>query len=249
MIDLRFEDGLATIALDHGPVNAIRLEMLTALDEALDRVEGDAGARALVLTGSGPFFSFGFDVPHFLDYARPEFERFLVAFTSFYTRLFAFPKPTVCAINGHAVAGGWMLAQACDARVCATGRVKLGLNEVRFGAALFSGSVEILRHLVGGRHVDRLAGSGPFLDPDEALAIGAVDELSDRAELAVRARAVAEERYGAVQAPAFAALRRLVRGPIVDGYRDREAASIERFLDVWYAPEMREALSKITIRK
>jgi len=158
-----------------------------------------------------------------------------------------FPKPIVAAVNGHAVAGGWMLAQTCDARVIARGNVKLGLNEVRFGAALFAGSVEILRHLAGGRGADLIAGGGQFIGPDEALALGLADALCDAEALPGRAVDFAQH-YAGVTQPAFAQIRQLVRGPIVDGYRDREDASIERFIDIWFTPSVREALAAITIR-
>ncbi|MHC5114179.1 MAG: enoyl-CoA hydratase/isomerase family protein [Planctomycetota bacterium] len=239
--------GVAVVTLAHGKVNAIRREMVEALDAALDELEADDATGAVVLAGEGPFFSFGFDVPHFLDHDRAAFEAFLRAFTSLYTRLFTFPKPIVAAVNGHAVAGGWMLAQACDARVIARGNVKLGLNEVRFGAALFAGSVEILRHLAGGRGADLIAAGGQFLGPDEALALGLADALCDADALPARAVDFARH-YAGVRQPSFAQIRRLVRGPVVDGYRDREDDSIERFLDIWYRPEMREALAAITIR-
>lgn len=238
----------ATITLEHGRVNAIRLALVERLDSALADLERDDGVSMVILTGRGPFFSFGFDVPHFIGHDRNDFARFLHEFTALCTRLFLFPKPLVAAINGHAVAGGWMLAQACDARLVARGNVKLGLNEVRFGAALFAGSVEILRHLAGGRATDLLAGSGSYLSPGQALTLGLVDELCDSGELLTRALTFIEERYGAVSRPAFAEIKRLVRGPVADAYRDREAASIERFVDVWYSPAVRTALAGITIR-
>jgi enoyl-CoA hydratase len=241
-------NGIATLRVEHGRVNAIRPEVVEDLERRLDELERDDAVRGVILTGTGPFFSFGFDVPHMLDFERDAFGRFLHAFTGLYTRLFLFPKPVVAAVNGHAVAGGWMLVQACDAIVVGAGNVKLGLNEVRFGAALFAGSMAILRHRAGGRTADLVAGSGAFFGPDEAVDLGLVDETCDRDALSARAGALLTHRYGGVALPAFAAIRRVVREPVVDGYRDLETPSIERFLDVWYAPGMRASLEQITIR-
>ena len=73
---------------------------------AFEALRGDAAARAVILTGSGRFFSFGFDIPEFLSYTREEFTSFLTSFTTLYRILFSYPKPLVAALNGHAVAGG-----------------------------------------------------------------------------------------------------------------------------------------------
>lgn len=248
-MDQTVTNGIATLALDCGKVNALRLEAVEALDAALSVCAHDDAVSTVILTGRGAFFSFGFDVPHFLGRSRDEFGAFLHAFTDLYTRLFLFPKPIVAAINGHAVAGGWMLAQACDARVAVAGRTRLGLNEVRFGAALFAGSMAILRHLAGGAGADFIAGTGAFVGPEEAAARGLVDEVCGRDELEDRSTALAEERYGTVTQPSFADIRKLVRGPVVDAYRERETPSIERFMDVWFSPQVQSSLEGIVIRE
>ena len=88
-------------------------------------------------------------------------------FIDLYRVLFSFPKPLVAAINGHAVAGGCMLANACDHRVMASGRAKISLNEVTFGATLPAGSAEMLAYWVGSRHAEALALSGRMVDASE----------------------------------------------------------------------------------
>src|SRR5436305_4357714 len=99
-VDVETRDGIATVTLERGKVNAISPAVVVELSSAFGALRGDASVRAAVLTGRGKFFSFGFDIPEFLSYPREEFTAFLISFTAFLRDLFVFPKPLVMAING-----------------------------------------------------------------------------------------------------------------------------------------------------
>ena len=99
------------------------------LRHVFDELAEDPAVRAVVLSGRGSFFSFGWDVPEFLSWPRERFTGFLESFTTLYLSMFQFPKPLVCAINGHAIAGGCMLAMACDERLMVTGRARIALTK------------------------------------------------------------------------------------------------------------------------
>src|SRR5688572_11127240 len=132
IVERSVTNGVATLALSRGKVNAINPELVQALERRLDEVEADDAIRAVVLTGRGSFFSFGWDVPELLSYEPEAFAAFVARFAQLYRRLFAFPKPVVAAINGHAPAGGCMLALACDLRIMASASARIGLNEITF---------------------------------------------------------------------------------------------------------------------
>ena len=151
------QESISIITLNRGKVNALDEEVVVALEAHLERLAGDVSTRAVVLTGQGSFFSFGLDVPTLYDYSPEDFTRFLDRFTRLYLRIFEFPKPVIAAINGHAIAGGLMLATPCDYRVMATGKARISLNEVTFGSSLFAGSIEILQCVVGHRNAERIA--------------------------------------------------------------------------------------------
>lgn len=112
-------------------------------------MEADHNLKAVILTGTGRLFSFGFDIPEFLSFSKEAFSDYLTGFTDLYTYLFSYPKPVVAALNGHTIAGGCMLALACDHRVMAAGKGKISLNEIAFGASVFAGYTEMLRFWVG----------------------------------------------------------------------------------------------------
>ncbi len=125
-------EGIAEVALRRGKVNALNEQMVRELRECFQQLADDPGTSAITLTSQGPFFSFGLDIPEFLNYSKPSFLEFLVAFTDLYTYLFGYPKPVIAALNGHAVAGGCMLALACDLRIMVSGKARISLNEITF---------------------------------------------------------------------------------------------------------------------
>ena len=113
---LDIHEGIATVRLERGKVNALNEQVVDELSSCLRGLESDPTVRGVLLTGTGKFFSFGFDIPEFLGAQREEFTGYLRKFTTLYRELFVHPRPVVAALNGHAVAGGCMLATACDVR-------------------------------------------------------------------------------------------------------------------------------------
>ena len=238
---------VVTVTLSRNKVNAINAAMLQELDRCLDEVERDTAVSAVVLTGQGKFFSFGFDIPELLTYSKQVFRDFLTDFTSFYSRLFLFPKPVVAALNGHTIAGGCILATACDYRVMAEGAGKIALNEVNLGVSFFAGATEMLRYVVGSRNADGILSSGEMYSPEQAAELGLIDEVVPVAEFEGRVGAIADA-YAARDARAFAGMRQLLRQPIADRFVKREAASIEAFIDLWYSEPAQTILKQVRIR-
>jgi 3,2-trans-enoyl-CoA isomerase len=132
-VEVQLQEGIATVVLERGKVNALNPVVVEELSATFSTLQGDTAARAVVLTGRGKFFSFGFDIPEFLSYTREEFTTYLTSFTALYRNLFMYPKPLVAALNGHAIAGGCMIALACDRAIMVQGNAKISLNEIAFG--------------------------------------------------------------------------------------------------------------------
>ncbi len=238
---------LAEVRLERGKVNALDEEMVDELAGCLLRLARDPGVRAILVTGTGKFFSFGFDIPKFLDDSREAFLAWLKKFAALYRDLFACPKPVIAALNGHAVAGGCMLALACDARLMSAGKGKIALNEIAFGSSLFAGSVAMLRSCVGDRNAARIALSGTMYTPEEALALGLVDRVVAPEDLLSAAREVARE-HGAKDPDAYRSVKMLLRAPALDEMAQREEGSLREFVEIWYSERTRANLRKIEIR-
>lgn len=240
-------EGVAILTLDRPPVNALNPAVVAELTRVVASVAELSEVSAAVLTGSGPFFSFGFDVPKMYDQSRGEFRGFVESFLALCRRLFAFPKPLVAALNGHAVAGGCMLATACDYRVMKGSGALIGLNEVTLGATVFFGTHEMLVHAVGSRSAEHLETGGALIEAEEAQALGLIDETAPGE--GVLAAAIDKAQGASPAFPdAFAELKRLSRAPILETIDKGEGEGIERFLDLWYSPATRRALREIRIR-
>jgi enoyl-CoA hydratase/carnithine racemase len=214
-IELQKSEGIATLTLRRGKVNALNGAVVDQIRAALKALEGDPEASAIVLTGAGKFFSFGFDIPEFLSFTKEQFTEYLTNFTGLYTYIFLYPKPVVAALNGHAIAGGCMLALACDYRVMVAEKAKISLNEIGFGSSVFAGSTEMLRFWVGSANATQALYSGGMYTAEEAKGIGLVDGVVTEHDLIEAARKTASS-LGAKYPPAFTIIKSLLRRSIVE---------------------------------
>ena len=239
-------DGIAIVSLQRGKVNALNEPMVEELQNSLQELEKDENITSVILTGSEKFFSFGFDVPEFLNYSKSDFIRFLEKFTNFYTYLFLFPKPIVAALNGHTIAGGCMLATACDLRLMVTGKARISLNEITFGAPVLAGSLEMLKYCVGSRNAQSIVYSGAMYSAEEAFELGLVDQVSSEDSLAEDARKIAQE-LAQKDSSAFRSIKHLLRKPVAEQMIKREKDAILEFVDIWYSEQTWENLKEIEI--
>ncbi len=242
----RIQEGIAEVRLERGKVNALNEQVVDELSRCFRDLAADSSAQAILLTGSGKFFSFGFDVPEFMEAPKEAFARYLEKFTALYRDLFAHPKPVVAAINGHAVAGGCMLATACDARVMASENAKIGLNEIGFGSSLFAGSLALVRFWIGERRAQDVVYSGALYPAEQALVLGLVDAIVPGVTLLDEARRRLHELADKPPA-AFRSIKLLLRQPVLEEMQRREAASIREFVEIWYSAETRRRLERIKI--
>jgi len=245
-VQLQKRDGIATLTLGRGKVNALNGAVVDQMRERLKSLEHDPEAKAVVLTGAGKFFSFGFDVPEFLSSEKAQFARFLTSFTDLYTYLFLYPKPVVAALNGHTVAGGCMLALACDYRVMVTGKARISLNELGFGASVFAGITEMLRFTVGSANATKVLYSGSMYSAEEANNIGLIDEVAAEPDLMNAAFKMAST-LGSKHPPAFAGIKSLLRKTIAEDMMRREKESVREFVDIWYSEHTWANLQNIRI--
>jgi Delta3-Delta2-enoyl-CoA isomerase len=247
-ITSRTSDGISTLTINRGKVNALNGEVVNQLRAQLKLLETDSIVRAVILTGADKFFSFGFDIPEFLSFSKEQLIAYLRNFTELYTYLFLYPKPVVAALNGHAMAGGCMLALACDYRVMVDGKARISLNEIGFGSSVFAGSVEMLRFWVGSANASSILYSGAMYSANEARNLGLVDEVAGEQELGFVSNQAAFV-LGSKHGPAFASIKALLRRPIAEEMKRREELSISEFADIWYSEATWSNLQSIIIRQ
>ncbi|XVV00543.1 enoyl-CoA hydratase/isomerase family protein [Actinosynnema sp. CA-248983] len=198
MIEWDVVDGVGVVAMAHGKVNALDLELCREIRRVMGELDG---VRALVLTGAGRVFSAGVDLKRVVDGGGAYVAEFVPALTAAFRAVFDVDKPVVAAVNGHAIAGGCVLAAACDHRVMAGGTI--GLPEPRVGVPFPHAALEIVRFAVGPVVARRVVFDGANYEPAVALGMGLVDELCEPDALRDRAVAVAHEWVDRIPADAF----------------------------------------------
>lgn len=175
-LGLELRDGVAWMTMDDGKVNVMSAEMLTAIDQALDRAERDA--HLVVLRSARPgIFSAGFDLKVFAANDAVRSLQMVKAGAQLATRLMTFPMPTVGVVEGHAFPMGTFLLLACDVRLGVAGRYRMGLNEVAIRIAPPGFAVELARSRIHPAWLSRTVTLGEMFEPDEALMAGLLDKV------------------------------------------------------------------------
>ncbi|OBF58260.1 enoyl-CoA hydratase [Mycobacterium sp. 852002-50816_SCH5313054-b] len=220
MIEIEAAGAVQVLTLSSGRVNAQDVELLKELADALCELQ-HSGAGALVVTGAGRAFSAGVDLNRVVDGGADYTDRLIPALSEAFEAMFCYPGPTVAAINGAAIAGGCVLACACDRRLIGP-EAQIGASEVRVGVPFPVAALEVMRYACGDRAEDVLLG-GRVYRGDEAIAHGlahrvvaddlvaaAVAEAADLAGIPVDAYRHTKMQ---LRAPALARMR---EGALVD---------------------------------
>ncbi len=239
---VEFRDPVAILTLDEGPTNPISLKLIREIGSTLRMLRYEARAKALVLTSSNDkFFSIGFDIPQLIDLSRDEFLGFYRAFNMVCMDLYAFPKPTVAAITGHAVAGGCILVLCCDYRYMAEGHKLMGLNEIKLGVPVPYPADRILDQLIGPRRARDFLDEGEFQEPDSTLAMGLVDDVFPQEQVLQKAieKAVA---LGNQPGKAFAFIKHNRVEAVAAQVSKRLAEKEKTFIELWFSEQAQERL-------
>ena len=213
-ISYAVDGNVARITLDDGKVNAMSLPFFEALGAALDRAEREKPG-AVVITGRPGYFSAGLDLKLMPTLAPDELQRMLLSFGRTMLRVFTFPIPTVAALSGHAIAGGAMLAFACDLRYAADGAFRLHLNEVAIGLTLPTWAMVVAQSAVPHRwHTEAILHARPYL-PADALERSLVTAVVPPDRLLDEASAAAA-RLCALHQAAYAGSKARLRAMVVE---------------------------------
>jgi len=241
------DDDVAVLRLEGGKANAMTPDLLDTLERMIDGFERGS-ATAAVLTGYERYFSGGLALPHIIDFDVVEMRRFIEHFSRAMTRVFACEKPIVAAINGHAIAGGCVLALMCDWRISAGDpAVRIGLNEAQLGLGLPAIILESLRAAVPPASLVPIALEGTLFAPDAALAVGLVHELAPAGDLIARATAKAKA-FAARPAAGVAQIKHALRAPSLAAIARTADADTTRWLDTWFSPAAQSRLRAIVAK-
>jgi enoyl-CoA hydratase len=229
-------EGIEVLTLARPPANALHIETTEELADAFEALASDDAAAAVVLTGEGKAFCAGLDLKAITNYSQTELRRLLDAINRMATAVYSCPLPVIGAINGHAIAGGFVLAMCCDWKIVADAPMRVGLTEVRVGVPYPAAALEVVRSELHPKVARELVLFGKNMNAAEALAAGIFDESVAPHQLLVRAMEKARE---AAELPrrSFKIIKHQLRRRALEACRAAVSGEGEALRDGWIQPE------------
>jgi enoyl-CoA hydratase len=227
-LTLTDRDGVAVLAADRPPVNAMNLELLEELVSTVDRLAADP-PRALLLAGRPGAFSAGLDLKAVPEYSPEQRAGMVRGINGMALGVYGLPCPVVCAITGHAIAGGFVLAVCGDHRVASTAG-RYGLTEVKVGVPYPQGAIGVVRAELTPSAARVLVLGNRLVAAEECVRLGAFDEAAEPDDVVERALDVARE-LGELPADVYARTKAELRGDTLE--RLRAAAETDPLLAQW----------------
>jgi len=220
------------------------LEVIDELITAVDSAENDPAVEGLILSGKEGFFSSGLDLITLYGYNEEQMEHFWSRFMILLQKLVSFSKPAVSAITGHSPAGGCVLALCCDYRIMAEGEYIIGLNEVPVGIVVPESIFKLYSFWLGSGIAYRSLIEGKLFTPQEALAIGLVDEVVElsRIQNAALRKVKSVTQF---EKNAWRNSKQNFRKDLLNSLKSNQQETITQVLDQWWRPGTRAIMKTI----
>ncbi|MEE2751045.1 MAG: enoyl-CoA hydratase/isomerase family protein [Myxococcota bacterium] len=233
---------MVEIKMDGPGKNALGSEMMASVLEQLEQAAG----QPVLLTGTGDAFSAGL---HLREVASLEAEgkyAVLKRLEGFYRSVFAYPGPIVAAVNGHAIAGGCVLAMVCDQRIATTNpRTRMGLNEVNLGLRFSPVLKRLLQHLIDPCHISEAILGAGLHDTQNSLRLGFIDEVSDDPYRTAQERLTALARH---PLEAYRDSKTDLRSGVMDDAPEDEAFFNECVVPFWTSDDLKNRIQAVLNR-
>jgi len=243
-VSMEFCRKIGVLKLNRGITNAISLDFVRELSGNLNKLEDNPDVQGMVLTSANEkFFSIGFDIPELYEYNKNEFYEFFHSFNRLCIDLYRCSKPVIAAINGHATAGGCILALCCDYRFIAAGKKLMGVNEIKLGVPIPYPADCILRELVGFHKAREITDSGEFYPPEQLLHLGMVDKVIPLPQLHSESINKAET-LGSFPAEGFSMIKQNRVERVAEQVLKHLDEKEQYFLDCWFSQNARERLKE-----
>lgn len=235
MIDIKMDAGIAVMTLNHGKANTLDIEFCEALAARFVELS-KSDVKAVVLTGQGKIFSAGVNLIKLSEGGAGYIREFLPALHKLYDAAFYCPKPVVAAINGHAIAGGCVLACCADRCIMANNGGRIGVTELLVGVPFPALAFEIVRFAAPPRYLAEFTLDGATYEPGAALQRGWVDEVTEPSDLMARAMTTAQS-LAALSRVSFVQTKRQIRAEVAERYERNGEATDKAVTEIWTAPE------------
>lgn len=243
----RDEGAVRVLTLARPPGNALDLALLKDLRAAVEAASADARVRAVVLASSvDGYFSSGLDLEELMSLPEARRKEPFETLIAVYRSILSCPKPTVAALSGTAILGGWILAMACDWRLIAPGS-KVALSEIRAALSPTSGLIARLSRLSSDpRAVKEMVLRGKALGAEEAAAAALVDEVVAASDLSAAALLTAK-RLAKSPPRAYAEIKRVLNADAADAELWRQ--SLAEFSGIFAGAEAQEGVAALRAKR
>lgn len=240
----KIEDHVFHVMLDRGKSNAMDIQVVDELIQALEEADANPAIEALVLSGKEGFFSSGLDLITLYNYNEEEMRAFWFRFMQLLHTLCSFSKPAVSAITGHSPAGGCVLALCCDYRVMVEGDYIIGLNEVPVGIVVPESIFKLYSFWLGSGVAYRSLMEGKLFSPAEAKQIGLVDEVVSMERIQHTALKHVK-RVMQFEKSAWRNTKRNFRKELLSNLTVNQSEAIDQVLEQWWRPSTRSIMKTI----
>ncbi|WGI23206.1 enoyl-CoA hydratase/isomerase family protein [Amylibacter sp. IMCC11727] len=232
--------GIARIMLHRAPVNALTPSFLDGLSDAYDQIANDPDVRAVILASGQKVLSGGLDLKAAQGFSQADEWDIVRGLNQSFAKLYALPKPTICAVNGAAIAGGFFFVLGSDYRIGDT-RASVGLAEVRVGATLPAGPEAIAKAELHPNDLRKLLLNGEPYNAEQALAAGILDAVVEPDALMETALKAAE-KYAALPPKTYAVAKSQLRRDTVQAIETAMKNGANTPEGGWFSDETKPAM-------
>jgi len=238
------EGGYVTVEMGNKPVNSFTMDFLKELTTTFKQLENDKCRGAIIKSGlTNNVFCAGLDITEFLQPDGARLGEYWRTFQEFFITMYESNMANVALINGHAPAGGCLLASCCDYRIMVNGKTKIGLNESQIGLVAPFWFVDSMLNLMSRRDLDYMLQLGLLHSPEEALRLGMVDSVAaDFAEAETMATAQMKQ-FLRIPDAARVISKKLLRRDLIKKFHKVRDEDVD-FLVQFITPEVRAFLLK-----
>jgi enoyl-CoA hydratase len=235
---------VAVLRLERPPANAIDLELCESVERQFDALMLQKPGAIVFTGGTGPFFSGGLNLKVIPSYTADQQRMMVRAINRIVAKLYPCPVPVIGAINGHAIAGGFILALISDYRVGPIGGAMLGLTEARVGIPFPAAPMIVLQAELSPEHVRCITFQARNFGPEEALKRGVLDELRPPEFVLERAVEVAAD-MATIPSEAYARIKHQIRADAIERLEHLVASDDDPMLDGWLTGDTTEAAASV----
>ncbi len=175
------------VYMNSNPMNLMNEKFFNDLQNTFDIIQNDYPENPVVLASSERVFSAGLDIKHHFSFFktadRERIKQWYKQFVASLLRIFTYERPTVAAVNGHAIAGGLIIALCCDYRVCVDSGARFGLNEITIGFPIPAAVARIVLYVLGEKTTQSVLMTGHLYEPSKAKDAGFFNETCEAERL------------------------------------------------------------------